>query len=243
MLASLPLAILAAVLLVTGRFRDEAPDPPPPPPAAILLRGSLTVWVWSADRGRQLRIAPDPQEGALPVREDDRIQIEGELNQPAQVYLLWIDAAGYVTPLYPWNDPSSAGDLKVKTVDGPLPASRPVRSFSNPSRPGVGYQADDTAGLDTLLMLARRNPWPRDYDLGRQIGSLPDARIANDTELVIRSWSNTEEVDEPTLRLDRNRGPKAGSIDDQLVQVVQRLYGDFDFIHAIRFAHVKSQPD
>src|SRR5262249_28581501 len=92
--------LLAGLLVWLAAPRGSvSPSPPPAPP----LTGELVVRLWDpkGQVKRGLRVE-DP--GALPVRSAEWVRLEGKLNQPAYVYLLWLDGRGEVTPLYPWND-------------------------------------------------------------------------------------------------------------------------------------------
>ncbi len=246
-------AVLVAVLLAVGAGGPlawrawpgpvaEAPSPgvegrptPPAPAAKPLegpLEGTLQVRVWAPKLSKRgLLVGFD--ERAVPLREDDQIQLVVKLSRPAYPYLLWLDGKGEVTPLYPWN-----GDkLDVRSVSAPPPVAL-AAELRNPSREVQGWPLDDTAGLDTILLLARDQPWPSDRNLGELLGKVPEAPAAHPGEVVVRGWDRGMPV--PSLSLDRNRRPKANAtaIDDQLAVVVDRLHRDFEVIRAVRFAHV-----
>jgi hypothetical protein len=192
----------------------------------------LTVRVWALRAGKKgLRIGID--DGAVPLREDEQLQMEVKLNQPAHAFLLWIDGKGMVTPLYPWNDLKIA----VQSVAVPPPVARADR-FHNPSVLSKGWPADDTLGLDTILLLARRAPWPAGCDLAKLLGKVPAAPLRDPGEVVVRGWDRGQPVER--VKLDLLRGPKkeARDVDDQLTQVVGRLQGQFEVIRAVQFAHV-----
>jgi hypothetical protein len=201
------------------------------------LTGELVVRVWSPDRGKRgLRIGLTTEDGAVPVQEDDMIQIEATLSRPAHAYLLWIDGKGVVTPLYPWND----GDkIRVEGVAAAPPVLARTKRVLNPNRASKGWPVDDTPGLDTILLLARPEPWPAGRDLAALLGKVPAAPLHDPGEVVVRGWDGGRALT-PAPSLDLRRAPKkeAQEIDDQLVQLVDRLGGDFELIRAVRFAHV-----
>jgi len=60
---------------------------------------------------------PLEQAGATPVRTGGNMSLEAQLNQPAFTYFVWLDAAGNVLPLYPWNSQT----LEVKDLRQPRP--------------------------------------------------------------------------------------------------------------------------
>jgi hypothetical protein len=189
----------------------------------------LVVRVWSKRRGVSgLRLGLD--DGAMPVCEDEQLQAEVTLSEPAYAYLLWVDGKGTVTPLYPWND----DELKVESVAVAPPAVK-AQTFRNPSRASQGWRLDDTLGLDLWLLLARRQPWPKGRDLAELIGEVPPAPLDRPGEVVVRGWDRGESV----VREDHYRRPKAKAqeIDDQLLRLVDRLKDDFELIRAVQFAH------
>src|SRR5262245_2638914 len=63
------------------------------------LDGRLTVLVRPPDR--KIEPVPVQQPGALPVVADGAMCLDAQLNQPAFIYLLWIDSERRVLPLYP----------------------------------------------------------------------------------------------------------------------------------------------
>jgi hypothetical protein len=196
------------------------------------LTGELVVRVWAPQRGaRGLRIGID--EGAVPVREDEQLQAEVTLNEPAYAYLLWIDGKGEVTPLYPWNDDA----IKVDSVAVPPPAVK-AEELRSPSKGSQGWPVDGTVGLDLWLLLVRREPWPKGRSLADLIGKVPGAPLNNPGEVVVRGWDKGRPVER--LKLDLLRRPKkeAQQIDDQLLQLQGRLEGEFEVIRAVQFAHV-----
>ena len=54
-----------------------------------------------AERGDRLLRLNVP--GALPLRQADKFRIEGEVDPPAYLYLVWVDPGHDVTPVYPWD--------------------------------------------------------------------------------------------------------------------------------------------
>jgi hypothetical protein len=109
----------------------------------------------------------------------------------------------------------------------------------NPNRVNKGWEVDDTPGLDTILLLARPEPWPAGRDLAALLGKVPAAPLNDPGEVVVRGWDGGRALT-PAPALDLRRAPKkeAQEIDDQLVRLVGRLGGDFELIRAVRFAHV-----
>ena len=112
------------------------------------------------------------------MREDEQVQVEVKLNQPAHAYLLWIDGKGVTTPLYPWNDLKI--DVESVAVKPPVVQAK---IGASPSALDRGWPVDDTVGLDTILLLARREPLPDGADLARLLGKLTAAPLRNRARL------------------------------------------------------------
>jgi hypothetical protein len=228
---TLGLAVGAVALLVLGGVALWWPRPGGGPPEP--LRAEVTVRIHSPDRPADgAQVGKDAI--AVPVREDDQMRVVARLNQPAYVYVLWVDGAGTVLPLYPWN----VDRVVVKTVTAPPPARPALTQLHSPETLSQGWPLDNTPGLETILVLVRREPWPEGRSLAELLGQVVPAPVRERNEVVIRAYRHGQEM--PSLALDDHRGSKgdAQTIDNQLLQVVQQLKNDFDLIHAVRFAHV-----
>jgi hypothetical protein len=197
----------------------------------VPLEGELIVRVWSPDGKVKPGLKVD-EPGALPVREKDWIHLEVRLNQPAYVYLLWLESQGEVTALYPWND-----DEIVRAVTVPPPQRPAARIVHSPERVTRGWPADDQEGLETVLLLARRTPLPADRSVRKLIGEVPSAKLNDPHELALLSLDRGRGMG--TIDFSENRGikKKAQEIDAPMLQLMGRLRGEFDLIRAVRFAH------
>ena len=198
------------------------------------LRGDLIVRVRSQDGKNkpEARIGFDPL--ALPIREDEVVQMEAKLNQAAYIYLLWVDGKGEVTPLYPWN---ADGKLVHKTLAAAPPPQVPTAEVRNPNYLVKWWPADDTEGLDTILLLARRTPLPDTVSLVDLVGKLPEARLGPLHEVVIRGMDRGVLVEEVKVDQDRRVKEDARVLEDQLLSLMDRLQGHFELIRAVQFAH------
>jgi serine/threonine protein kinase len=217
-------AALVLVALVTWMIRSPAK-----PAAVAPLSATLTVRVWAKDRGvRGLEIGKDAR--AVPVREDEGVQVEVSLSEPAHVFLLYVNGLGEVTPLFPWNKEK----LEVEDVGAP-PPERKVATLLSPPGLDAGWAMDDKVGLDTVVLLARREPWPVGRSMADAIGKLPGAPALNPFD--VRVWDGGHKTE--MLTLDGTRLKKdAVAIDDQLQRLAARLSKDFEVIRAVQFAHV-----
>jgi hypothetical protein len=198
--------------------------------AALLpLTGELTARVWTpggeGKRGWKIGLET-PQ--SLPVRNGELIHIEATLNQPAYVYLLWLDGQGKITPLYPWIDQDFSK----------LPAEASMASeLHDPPQRDKGWPVEGPSGLETILMLARLMPLPPGTDLTAVIGTLPPAPLRDPFEVAVRGFDVGQAVD--TIDLGSHRGPAkaARQIDEPLLQLLERLRPHFEVIRAVRFAY------
>jgi serine/threonine-protein kinase len=230
------IALVAGVLallltgVIAGLFRRESGSPAP------ALTGELIVRLWSADGQRKRAVRVD-EPGALPARSGEQVVVEARLNQPAHVYLLWLDGQGGVSPLYPWNDIRIDHDLAAPTPE--RPPQQVVYSPTTGEFEGIakGWKLDNHDGLETVLLLARPTPLPADVDLAEVIGQLPPVPLRHPGELAVRGFNQGQPVD--SLNLGENRGleTEAAAIDDPLVGLLQRLREHFEVIRAVRFAH------
>jgi serine/threonine protein kinase len=108
-------AAFVALVLAAMAVPFIRPFPNPPvrqsivaPRAELALDGSLILRVWTPDNGpagpiKRGLIIGEVDTGALPVRNGESVHLEVQLNQPAFIYLLWVDGEGHVQPLYPWD--------------------------------------------------------------------------------------------------------------------------------------------
>lgn len=104
------------------------------------------------------------QPGALPLRSGDRVRLVARVDVAAYLYLLWIDAAASLLPVYPWH----GGDWRRR----PARESK-VQELSLPEEAGRAWEMEvPRAGLESILLLGAGRP-VRHWDfLRRQIGSL-----------------------------------------------------------------------
>jgi hypothetical protein len=229
--ALIALASLAGLWL-RPRTPAGAPGTAGPGTAPVPLSGDLTVRIWTKDGvGKRGWKVEEP--GALPVRNGEWVHLHATLNQPAYVYLLWIDSQGAVTPLYPWH---LGADLK-DDLTVPPPSRPPVAEVHSPSALTQGWEMDGTSGLDTIVLLARRSPWPAGQPLAGLVGNLKPAPLGHEGEVAVRGFDEGQPTD--LLDLGQHRAPKqvAAEIDEPVLQLLARLRGEFPMARAVRFAH------
>jgi serine/threonine protein kinase len=226
------LLLCAAVLgLYFGLLRP--PDRPGSSQPSAVLSGDLIVRVWtSGDESKRGLRVDELNSGALPVRNGEWVHLETQLNQPAYAYLLWVDGEGAVNALYPWNE-----DKIVLDVTAPAPDRGAGPVVHSPKQYTRGWRIEGKSGLETVLLLARKTPLPREVKLATVIGQLPPAPLRNPFEVVVRGFDSNQPLDAINIGLHRGITKEAEEIDDPLLQLMGRLRPHFDMIRAVRFAH------
>jgi predicted Ser/Thr protein kinase len=197
------------------------------------LTGELFVRVWSVDGFSKVGLLVE-QAGALPVRNKEQVQIEARLNQPAHVYLLWIDSEGTISPLYPWND----GPKLIHKDCGVPPPIRPPRAeVLSPPDAQKGWKMAGKSGLDTILLGARRTPLPTTVFLPQLVGQLPVMPFHHREEWAVLRRSNAFAG---VHERGAHRGPEeAEQIDHPIVGAMGQLRQHFEVLRAVRFAHAE----
>jgi hypothetical protein len=213
-------AVLLAVLALAYRPQAEPPLPP--------LKGSIDVRLFAPNDPLRQNLCLEDAE-ALPLRPGDEFCIEAELNRPAYAYVLWIDTEGKVLPVHPWRP----GHWEDRPAD-----DERVQRLRRPEALDHYYTIKSgTPGMETLVLLARETPLPRDVDLQTELGELPRPK---DQGPQTTAWfENGWPV--------RNRRGRAGHFDETrrddpvlLTQqrLRQRLLGrHFDYLLAVSFAN------
>ncbi len=199
------------------------------PPPAGSFRGKIDVLVERSGGGstRLLRLS---ESGALPLRKSDRFRIEGEVDPPAYLYVLWIDPNHDITPVHPW-DPTKGWNSRPEV-------ERPLGKISLPANAGNRYTAPDAApGVATMVLLARTTPLDvSDEQLNAWLVKLPDLPLPAGSEEAAVWFDDYLEVRDP---LRRRTFGEVGSEDafalwqGQLQQLVGK---HADFQTAVSFA-------
>jgi predicted Ser/Thr protein kinase len=201
-----------------GRPSAGGEKPPDGPAGGILapLQGWVDVRIWEPRSERRQNLGLR-DEAALPLRLNDQIRVEARVNRRAYLYVVWIDAEGKALPVYPW----SLGHWEERPAD-----EKPVDHLSLPANPTESWPVESaTAGMETLLLLAREEPLPRTVDLQGLLSGLPpqtmqSARAAvwfENGEVVQHeatrapNFFNVKKIDDPVLRaqhyLHKTLGP------------------------------------
>jgi len=213
------LLLVAVILVAAGFAAFRFSTRKPPQPAEQPLDGQLSVFI-----RRNLAAQPVEvdQPGALPVMARGSMSLEVHLNQPAFIYLVWLDSEGNIVPLYPWN----TDNLEVKNVDEPPPVRRATKVVFSPLQLGSGWTFGPRGGAETVILLARHTALPDDLKIAGQLTSLPMPEFENSTAFV------------KTRIPDRqNQSSAPDSNHRALTDFLQPLARHFDLIEAVQFPH------
>ena len=191
------------------------------------LSGELILKVWTPGPGGKRGLTVGEDADALPVRNGELVHLEVRLNQPAYIYLIWVDSQGQVDPLYPWNR-----DFKFLP-----PATSPQTVLHSPPEESRGWPVQGVSGLETAMLLVRRMPLPKGTNLTDVVGKLPPSPLRDPKEVAVRGFDSGQ----PTRTINRVQkrqvGAQAQQIDEPLLQLMDRLRPHFDMIRAVRFAY------
>jgi hypothetical protein len=237
---SIPLLLFAggrvwfAFLPADPAPQNEMPRGESPRPTASSVVDAFNVLVWSP----QKEGLPIGAKGALPIHNREQLTLEVKLNQPACIYLLWLDSEGNLSPLYPWN---RGCVLDVKDLKGPIPLVEPSLLAESPAvlkgeRPR-GWEMEGPKGFEALLLLVRRTPLPADAPLEATIGTAVKRPLDNREELVVLGLDQDQRI--PQFNQKRRPSAQAKVIDSEALQLCYRLQQTFQLeaVRWIGFAH------
>lgn len=229
-LGVIALTALGILLVVRpwGPSESAGPKKPAGPPP-VRYRGKIDVLVERVDQGKaQLLRLQEP--GALPLKASDKFRIEGEVDPPAYVYVVWVDPDRDVTPVYPWD---------ARTGWGSRPADeQPVERVSLPRNVGNRYTAPKAKpGVATIVLLARATPLEAPDDVVKTwFESLPDLPLPAGGDGAAVWFDNFIEVRDP-LRLRTFGEVGADDVFARWQGELQRaLGGQVGFQTAVSFA-------
>jgi serine/threonine protein kinase len=225
--AALLLATLVAALPVVSRFWPSTATHSPVETAA--LKGSIDVVVTEpGNPRRQLLRLHDP--AARPLKQGDEVRVVAELNRPAYLYVLWIDTEGKPKPVYPWL----GGEWGRRPEQ-----ERAVQRLSLPEKPEDVWRIEPgPAGMETLALLAREAPLPREVDLAKALGDLGAQPLVD--EMDVAWFENGELVRGEPERAPNLKEARPGSSPVLRTQGVlrERLKGlGFTYTRAVTFAN------
>ncbi len=116
------------------------------PSAALMTQ--LVVRIWKKkDLSKALGLA---DAGALPLRAGDWMRVEVRSNHEAYLYVIYLDARGEASPLFPWR--------QYNWSDRPLEQKRQQLNLpEDPQKDGSPLQSGPS-GIEAVLLLTREEP-------------------------------------------------------------------------------------
>jgi hypothetical protein len=231
-------ALLVAVSL-TSLLYTLSPGPKDPSPP-VRYRGQVNVLVERTnkaihqagmpDRHETIRLLRLNEPEALPLRQTDKFRIEGQVDPPAFLYVVWVDPGHDVTPVYPWDAKAGWGSRPAK--------EEPVGRVSLPPNAGNRYTAPDAKpGVATMVLFARRTPLDvSDEEVRKWFEGLPDLPLPPGGDQAAVWFDDYAEVRDP----DRPRTFGEVGADDAFARwqgQLQKILGDkAAFQTAVSFA-------
>jgi serine/threonine protein kinase len=234
---SLSLTAVLLIALICALWPKTTTAPPRPvgkgdattEPATF--RGHVDVLVERMGADGKLRPVRLNTAGALPLQKSDKFRIEGRVDPPAYLYVIWVDPEHDVTPVYPWDATKGWGsrpatEERVGSVKLPRNAATPW--YEAPAgKPGVA----------TIVLIARQTPLDvPDEDLRRWFEELPELPLTAGGEQAAVWFDDYVEVQDP----DRARTFKLVEKDDPFArwqgQLQKVLGGWAAFQTAVSFA-------
>ncbi len=152
------------------------------------------------------------------------------MNQPAYVYLLWLDEQGQISLLYPRND-AKFGSRPSKVLAR--------ESVHSPEALDEWHPMKGPSGLETVLLLARRTPLASGTNLTGLVGTLPPSPLSAELVFATRGLDGGQPIESLRAGPVRGIGEEADKLDDPLLKLMERMRtrGGFDVIKAARFAY------
>ena len=156
-----------------------------------------------------------------------------QVNRPAYLYVVWIDAQGEVGAVHPWI----AGDWKQRQVE------KPVRELSLPADRADGvYRIDPgPAGMETLLLMVRETPLPEEENLAGLLAGLRTQTPSNVKELGEIAWFDNGRLvaSEKTRAANlQHLGVSSSPILRMQEELGKRLAGRFAYTRAVTFGNL-----
>jgi hypothetical protein len=204
---------------VPGPALDGNPDAMP-----VRYRGQVDVLVEREDWDGKVRLLRLNEPGALPLRKMDKFRVEGRVEPPAYLYVVWVDPGHDITPVYPW-DPTIEDEAQMWQ-------SRPAKEekvgrVSLPRNVGKCWTVKNPKeGVATMVLFARPTPLDvPDEEVRRWFEGLPDLPLPAGGEQAVVWFDDYVEVRDP----DRPRTFGEVGSDDPFARwqgQLQRVLGD-----------------
>jgi serine/threonine protein kinase len=203
------------------------------------------------------------QAGVLPLQAQDQVRVHVKLDRPMYVYVIWISSRGEALPVYPWKDwkwerrpveeqpvqekflPATDKAFVMEGGEFPTPLAAQLAGLLHPL-PGGGPWLVAAAlvaatlgdpGMETLMLLARDTPLPRDVDLAGMFAGLP--RPSHKPDDAVVWFENGAIVTNEPNRAPRRIDPQQASDPVIVVQALLRgkLKDHFSYTRAVSFSY------
>jgi hypothetical protein len=228
------LGLAVGGLAVGWSLRSRATVEPAPEVVALPpFKGWIDARVWEPGNRRRQDVRLN-QGAALPLKAGDRVRVEAELNRPAYLYVILIDTAGEVQPIYPWRQ----GRWDQRPADErPLPSLRLPEEKAQGGKEGGWEVAPGPPGMETLVLLVRETPLPPDVALDQLLAGLPPQ--ASQGPRAVVWFENGEVVRHEAERKFASFNPQ--QIDDPVLQTQallrERLQPHFAYSRAVSYTN------
>jgi serine/threonine protein kinase len=155
-------------------------------------RGQVNVLVERTDQDGKVRLLRLNEAGALPMRKTDKFRIEGSVDPPAYLYVVWLDPEHDVTPVYPWDATKGWGSRPPR--EDPVGRVSLPRNLLKPR-----YIAPDAKpGVATIVLFARPTPLEvPDEEVRKWFEELPDLPLPAGGEQAAVWFDDYVEVRDP----------------------------------------------
>jgi serine/threonine protein kinase len=199
----------------------------PPREGTAPLTATLDVRVWKkADTSRGLTLA-DP--GALPLRPGDWMRIEATASRPAYLYVVYLDAKGEASPMFPWR--------KYDWSNRPKEEARTVLHLPEDPRKDGAPLESGPPGIEAVLLLAREEALTAAKNDRLRRALRGPAKQGKFDPLLGAVWLG-EEKERFGVAADRDRArpaqEKAGAVADPVERLRRLLRGEVSRLAAVR---------
>lgn len=203
---------------------------PQPPPSSLTLETRLLIH----DSACGFVELTDEH---LPVRAKQRLRIEVTPSRACHLYLCWVNPDGRAVPLFPWQP----GNWDTPEADEDVPGT--VRLPANQT---AGFPVEAVPGLQTLVALAREEPFPTNElpELRDRLSGAPTEggrRGRSRGRAVLPTGLHAYDLPLASAALTERIIPVAEEVDDPVSarhrELAARLAGRYDAGRCVTFAN------
>ena len=233
LISAAALVLLSAVGVGYGLRPQPVPQQPvaqppsvPQQPLVQPFKGWIDIQVTETGNPQRqaLRLwEPD----ARPLKVGDKVRVDAEVNRPAFLYVLWIDTTGKVWPVFPWTE----GEWAEREPE------EPIQKLSLPRNTPDWENKPGPPGMETLVLLVRTTPLPKEEDLKTRLADLGPQKWLDPLAVV---WFENGAVVTGEAQRAPNLKQVQGASNPALrtQQLLQdRLQGLFEYTRAVSFGN------